>query len=140
MIQQGQVYSFIEGLLTYLTSATLKMALYTGDANMTLNTITAYTTANEVVGTGYVAGGEILTGVTVNQASNGTVYVNFNSPVWTSATFTCRGAMIYNSSDANKAIALIDFGSDKVCVAKDFTVTMPANTYTNALIRIESNG
>jgi len=140
MIQQGQVYSFRLGLLSYLSSATLKMALYDGNANMTLATTTAYTTEDEISGSGYVAGGEILTGVTVSQASNGTVYVNFDSPVWTSATFTCRGALIYNASDANKAIALLDFGSDKVVINRDFTVTMPANTSSDALIRIETNG
>ncbi len=140
MIQQGQVYSFktqlFEGVHDLLNDV-LYMALYDGNANMTLNETTVYTTTNEIVGSGYVAGGEIITGVTVRQGSDGVSYVNFNNVVWSSVTFTCRGAMIYNSSKGNKAIALLDFGADKVCVSNDFTVTTPANTSTTALIRME---
>lgn len=140
MIQQGQVYSFKTELYKGehdLLNDALYMALYDGNATLTLSTTTAYTTTNEISGTGYVAGGKLLTGVTVNQGAEGYAYVSFTSLSWASATFTCRGAMIYNSTKSNKAIALLDFGSDKTVTARTFTVTMPVNTSTTALIRME---
>jgi hypothetical protein len=136
-IVQGQTTSFKQQLYQAVhnfQTNTFYMALYTGNANLNQST-TAYSTTNEVVGTGYTAGGIALTGVTINTDSNtSTVYINFNNAVWSSATFTARCALIYNTSASNASVAVIDFGSDKSC-SNTFTVTMPANTSTTALIR-----
>jgi len=111
----------------------IKIALYTSAASLGPAT-TEYTTSGEVVGTGYTAGGEIMTGVTVS-LSETTAYVDFDNTVWSSANFTTRCALIYNASKSNKAIAVLDFGSDKTTTTT-FTVQMPANTASSALIRI----
>lgn len=115
-----------------LTTDTLKIALYTAQADLN-ETTTAYTTTQEITGTGYVAGGKTLTNVTV--ASSGfTAWVTFDNVEWNPAEFTARCALIYNSSKANRSIAVLDFGSDKTTTTK-FTVTVPAATATSALIR-----
>ena len=136
-IVQGQTTSFklqlYEGVHNFLTN-TFKMALYTGNASLNQGT-TVYTTTSEVTGTGYTAGGQTLTGVTINTDPNSSiVYINFNNVVWSPAAFTTRCALIYNTSASNASVAVIDFGSDKSC-SNTFTVTMPANTSTTALIR-----
>ena len=135
MIVQGQTTSFkaelYQGVHNLLTD-TLKIALYTALADLNENT-TVYSTSNEVVGTGYTAGGKTLTGVTIG-TSGSIAYVNFNNVVWNPASFTTRCALIYNSSKGNKSIAVLDFGSDKTAT-NTFTITMPANTATSALIR-----
>lgn len=113
-----------------LPNDTLKIALYTGNADLNEST-TAYTTSDEVSGGGYVAGGVTMTGVTIN-SSGFTAYVDFNNVVFNAAV-TARCALIYNSSKANRSIAVLDFGSDKT--SANFTITMPANTATSALIR-----
>ena len=120
-----------------LRTDTLKLALYTGSANL-YPTTTVYTTTDEVVASGYTAGGEILTGVTISTGTASTtepavVYITFNNPSWTAA-LTARGGLIYNASKANRSVAIIDFGSDKTSTAT-FTVQMPANTATAALLR-----
>jgi hypothetical protein len=120
-----------------LSTDTLKLALYTGSANL-YPTTTVYTTTDEVVASGYTAGGEILTGVTISTGTASTtepavVYITFNNPSWTAA-LTARGGLIYNASKANRSVAIIDFGSDKTSTAT-FTVQMPANTATAALLR-----
>lgn len=115
-----------------LATDTLKIALYTAEANLNADT-TVYGTANEITGTGYSAGGVTLTGATV-LVSGTTAYVDFNDAVWNPAAFTARGALIYNSSKGNKSIAVLDFGSDKTATTS-FTVQMPANTANAALIR-----
>jgi hypothetical protein len=116
-----------------LTTDTLKMALFTADANLNADT-TAYATANEVVGAGYTAGGVVLTNVTV-LSSGTTAYVSFDNAVWNPAGFTARCALIYNSSKSDKAIAVVDFGSNKTS-STVFTVQMPVNDATSAIIRI----
>jgi hypothetical protein len=118
--------------LQALTTGTLRMALYTADADLGAGTLT-YTTANEVVGAGYTAGGNALTNVTV-LASGTTAYLDFDDVVWNPAGFTARGALIYNTSLGNLAVAVLDFGADKTTTTT-FTVQMPANTATAALIR-----
>jgi hypothetical protein len=115
-----------------LATDTLKLALYTGNASLGSDT-TVYSSTNEVVGTGYSAGGVTLTGVTI-QTSGSTVYINFNNAVWNPASFTTRAALIYNSSKSNKSVAVLDFGSDKTCTTT-FTIQMPANTATSSLLR-----
>ena len=137
-LEQGQTLSFRSDIVQggqNLSSNTLKMALYTGDATLGPTT-TVYTTTNEVVGTGYTAGGNTLTGVTINtDANTNTVYVNFNNVSWAGANFTARGALIYNSTQSNKSIAVLDFGSDKLFTSTNNTVTMPTNSPTTALLR-----
>lgn len=115
-----------------LTTDVLKIALYTANADLNEAT-TVYTTDNEVVGAGYAAGGKVVTGVTVS-SSGYTAWVSFDNPEWNPASFTARCALIYNSSKANRAIAVLDFGADKTTVTK-FTINLPAATATSALIR-----
>jgi hypothetical protein len=117
------------------TGDTFKMALYTSSATLGPTT-TAYSATNEISGTGYTAGGNTLT-VSQSPTSGGTTaFISFNNTTWTSASFTCRGALIYNSSQSNKAVAVFDFGSDKTVVAGTFTVSFPVADATNAVIRI----
>jgi hypothetical protein len=116
-----------------LSTDTLKMALYTAQANLNADT-QAYTSDYEVSSLNYTAGGIVLTGVTVT-TSGTTVYLSFNNPTWNSVSFTCRGALIYNLTKSNKSIAVLNFGSDKTVSNNNFTVVLPANTATSALIR-----
>jgi len=114
-----------------LTTDVIKIALYTAEANLNEDT-TVYSTDNQVVATGYTAGGSILTPITVS-SSGYTAYVGFPNVSWTAA-LTARCALIYNSTQGNKSIAVLDFGSDKTSTTT-FTITMPANTASTALIR-----
>ena len=136
-IQQTLTTSFKQQMLQAgqnLATDTLKIALYTGFASIGPDT-TVYTTENEIVATGYTAGGVTLTGVTISASSNGVVYVSFSNAVWDPAVFTAvRGALIYNETRDDASVAVLDFGSDKSC-SNSFTVTMPENTATTALIR-----
>jgi hypothetical protein len=118
--------------LQHLATGTLKMALYTAEADLGAGTL-VYSTTNEIAGTGYTAGGNTLTGVTVQQ-SGATAYLDFADTTWNPANFTARGALIYNTSLGNLAVAVLDFGADKTATTS-FTVQMPANTATSALIR-----
>lgn len=114
------------------TSGTFYMALYT--ANATLNADTsAYTSTGEVVASGYTAGGQIIIVQAVPTSSGGTAYISFNNVSW-NAALTARGALIYKSGD-NGSVCVLDFGSDKTSTTT-FTVQMPANTSTSALIRL----
>lgn len=112
---------------------TLKIALYTSAANLDATT-TAYTTSEEVSGAGYTAGGNVLTGTTVS-SSGTTAFVSFANTAWTSASFTARGALIYNSSQSNKSVAVLDFGADKTTTST-FTIQFPTADAANAIIRI----
>lgn len=114
-----------------LTTDVIKIALYTASADLNEAT-TIYSSTNEVVASGYTAGGNILTPVTVS-SSGFTAFVGFPNTSWT-ASLTARCALIYNVTQGNKAIAVLDFGSDKTSTTT-FTITMPANTATTALIR-----
>ena len=134
MIVQTQTTSFKAELYQgthNLLSDTLKMALYTSFASLNADT-TVYTTTGEITGTGYTAGGNLVTGATVN-TSGYTAYVSFNNVIWTNSSLMARCALLYNVSKGNKSICVIDFGSDKS--QTNFTITMPANTSTSALIR-----
>lgn len=113
---------------------TFKVALYTSSANLGAST-TAYTTSNEVSGTGYSAGGATLTNVTPT-TSGTTAFVDFNDVSFTSSTITARGCLIYNSSDSNKAVAVFDFGSDQASSSSTFTITFPTADASNAIVRI----
>jgi len=115
-----------------LTTDVIKIAMYTANANLNEDT-TVYSATNEVVATGtYVAGGATMTGITVS-TSGYTAYVGFANVSWTAA-LTARCALIYNSTQGNKSVAVLDFGSDKTSTTT-FLITMPANTSTTALIR-----
>jgi hypothetical protein len=117
-----------------LDTDTIKIALYTSAATLSAAT-TAYSTSDEVVGTGYTAGGNTLTGATVSLTGT-TAFVDFSDTTWTTATITARGALLYNSSKSNKAVAVLDFGSDKTSTAGNFTVQFPANDASSAIVRI----
>ena len=138
MIVQGQCTVFklnlLSGLENFATGTTqvYKIALYTADAELNAATL-VYTTLNEVVGTGYVAGGNVLTPI-VPASSGSTAYVSFDNVSWLASSFLCRGALIYNST-TNAAVAVLDFGSDKTA-SGTFTVTFPPSTATTAVIRI----
>jgi hypothetical protein len=136
MIQQTQTTSFkaqlYEGVHNLLTD-TIKIALYTANADLD-ETTTVYTSTGEITGTGYTSGGNTLTGANIS-SSGYTAYVSFNSTQWTGASFTCRGALIYNSSKGNKSIAVLDFGNDKIVSNQTFTITFPADTADSAIIR-----
>lgn len=117
-----------------LSTDTFRLALYTNDATLD-QTTAAYTTTGEASGGNYVAGGEIVTATVSSQttASGSVTYISFTSPSWTGA-ITARGALIYKAGD-NGAVCVLDFGNTKTSTST-FTVTMPANTSTSALIRI----
>jgi len=141
-IQQGLTNSFKQEMLQAgqnIVTDTLYMALYTAFSDIGQLT-TVYTATDEVhTGNGYTAGGVVMTGVTISTQTTGpnagTVYVDFADVSWPGANFTARGALIYNTTQGNKSVAVLDFGSDKIFSSVSNTVTMPANTATTALIR-----
>jgi hypothetical protein len=140
MIQQTYCNVFAQNLLrgtenfTSSSPYVYKIALYTANADLGPTT-TAYFSVNEIVGTGYVAGGKILVPIApgVDQVNN-TAFISFVDPVWNPAAFTTRGALVYNST-TGAACFVLDFGSDKTA-STTFTVTFPAATSTNAILRI----
>ena len=111
-----------------------KIALYNANAELN-NSTTAYTSVNEVTGSGYTAGGKVLTPIAPgSDNTNNTAFVSFNDVIWNPASFTTRGALIYNSS-TGAAVFVLNFGSDKT-PSGTFTVTFPTANSTNAIIRI----
>ena len=137
-ITQAMCTSFKEDLFNKeqdLDTDTIKIALYTSSATLDAST-TAYTATNEVTGTGYSAGGETLANSTV-ATSGTTAYVDFDNPEWTSASFTARGALIYNDTTAgDNAIAVLDFGGDFTVSSGTYRIVFPAPGAT-AIIRID---
>ena len=123
------------------TSAnTFKVALYTAAADINATT-TVYSTTNEVVGTGYTAGGNTLVISTSPTAANNTAnvptaYISFNNTSWTNATFTARAALIYNVTQGNKSVAVLDFGSDKTVNNDTFQIIFPTPDANSAIVRI----
>ena len=124
------------------TSAnTFKIALYTAASSIGPST-TVYTTTAEVVGTGYVAGGNTLvistspTSGNNNNANVPTAFVSFANSSWVTASFTARGALIYNSTQGNKSVAVLDFGADKTVVNQTFEIVFPTADATSAIVRI----
>lgn len=137
-IEQGQCTVFrlnlLKGLENFNTGTpyVYKLALYTAEANLNADTLT-YDTTNEIVGAGYTAGGQVI--IPVAPSSSGKVaYVTFADVLWTPASFTARGGLIYNSTTGN-AVAVLDFGSDKIAVTT-FTVAFPPSNADNALLRL----
>lgn len=116
------------------TSQTYKIALYTSSASLDAST-TAFTTSNEVSGTGYSSGGATLT-VVAPTTSGTTAFLDFNDVTFSSATITARGALIYQSGGSNPAVAVLNFGADKTSTAGDFTIQFPTADASNAIIRI----
>jgi hypothetical protein len=119
---------------------TFKLALYTALSNNGPST-TVYTTDAEVVGTGYVAGGNTLVITTsptsaANAQNIATAYISFADSAWLNASFTARGALIYNSTQGNKTVAVLDFGADKTVSNQTFTVVFPTASATAAIVRI----
>jgi len=139
MIVQGQCTIFKQNCLSALenfavgTPYTYKIALYTANADLNETTLT-YTTVGEVVGTGYTAGGKTLTISQVPASSGYTAYVSFANVTWTPASFTTRGALIYNAT-TGAAVAVLNFGADKTPTTS-FTVTFPTATSTTSILRI----
>jgi plastocyanin domain-containing protein len=136
-ISQAMCSSYKEQLLGAvhdMDTDVFKIALYTSSATLGAAT-TIYSTSDEVVATGYTAGGNTLSGAAIT-LSGTTAFVDFSNTTWTTATITARGALIYNSSKSDKSVAVLDFGGDKSSTAGDFTVIMPTPDATNALIRI----
>ena len=122
------------------TPNTFKVALYTAASDIGPAT-TAYTATNEVVGTGYTAGGNTLAISTDptsgnNDASTPTAFVSFSNTSWASSSITARGALIYNSTQGNKSVAVLDFGADKTTANATFLITFPAADASSAIIRI----
>lgn len=142
-IDQGATNQFKVGLASGqfdFNTDTFKMALYTGAATIGPTTA-AYTTTNEVSGTGYSAGGETLTVSTTpttgSNPSNTTMYLSFSNVTWNPASFTCRGALIYKADGVtNPTVCVLDFGGDKTATTS-FEVQFPPANSTNAIIRIE---
>jgi hypothetical protein len=119
---------------------TFKVALYTAAADLGAATA-AYTTSGEVVGAGYVAGGNTLTitvtPVAANSSSNvPTAFFSFGNSSWPNATFTARGALIYNSTEGNKSVAVLDFGADKTVNNDTFQIIFPTADANSAIVRI----
>ena len=141
-IKQAMCTSFKQALLdgemdfSSDTSQTFKIALYTSSADLSAST-TAYSTTNEISGTGYTAGGNTLTISSNSTTSGTTAFVDFSDTSWTSSSITARGALIYKSGGTDPSIAVLDFGEDKSSVSGTFTVTFPTADADNAIIRIE---
>ena len=117
------------------TADTFKIALYTSSATLD-STTTAYSVTNEVSGTGYSAGGNTLSVSQVPTSTSTTAWLDFADTTWTSATITANGALIYNSSQSDKAVAVLAFGGDKTSTNGDFTIVFPTADSSNAIIRI----
>jgi VCBS repeat-containing protein len=116
------------------SGSTFKLALYTSAADLGAAT-TAYSATNEVSGTGYTAGGVTLTNIDPT-ISGTTAFADFADATFTSATITAAGALIYNSSQSNKAVAVLSFGGDKTSTNGDFVIQFPVADASNAIIRI----
>lgn len=139
-IVQGATTTFMQNLLNgneNFTTGTYYIALYNANADLN-QTTTAYTTSNEVTGTGYTAGGKPLTITVTPTVDNqyNTAYVSFANATWSPAAFTARGALVYNHA-TNAACFVLNFGSDKTC-NNSFTVQFPAATSTSAILSISS--
>lgn len=131
--------SFKQELLAmspHTAADTYKIALFTSAATLSKAT-TAYSATNEVAnGNGYTTGGATLSGFSVTLDTDTAILDFTTDPTWPNATITARGALIYNSSRSNKAVAVLDFGADIVSTSDTFTVTLPAAAAATGLIRI----
>lgn len=132
------IHNFGVGVVRASTAADVfKLALYTSSATLSAAT-TAYTTTDEVSssGTNYTAGGQTLTISQVPTSTGTTAWLDFDDITWASATLTANGALIYNATQSNKAVAVLAFGADKTSTAGNFTIQFPAANSTTAILRI----
>jgi hypothetical protein len=132
------IHNFGVGVVRASTAAdTFKIALYSTLATLNAET-TVYTTQDEVTGTGYVAGGNtlVISQVPTSTSTETVAWLNFANSSWASASFSADGALIYNSTQGNKAVAVLNFGGTKTTANQTFTVTFPASTSSAAIIRI----
>ena len=135
-IQQGVTDAFATGLMNGVynfTTDSFKIALYTGAASIGPDTA-VYTVANEVVATGYTAGGIALTVSVVPTSANNTAYISFTNVTW-NAALTASGALIYKSGGTNPTVCVLDFGGEKISTAT-FTIQFPTANSSDAIIRI----
>jgi len=143
MIYQGQCGSFKQELLdgyhafssAFRAADTFKLALYTSAASLDPSTTTIYTSSNEVVGTGYSAGGIVLVPTAPARVTT-TAYLSFDNVAWAASSFTANGALIYNATQGNRAVFILAFGNDKTSVNQTFTVQFPTNGATTSVVRI----
>jgi hypothetical protein len=132
------IHNFGVGVIRASTAAdTFKIALYSTLATLN-DTTTVYSATDEVTGTGYVAGGNtlVISQAPTSTSTETTAWLNFTNSSWTTASFSADGALIYNSTQGNKAVAVLNFGSTKTTTNQTFTVTFPASTSDAAIIRI----
>ena len=132
------IHNFGTGVIRASTAAdTFKIALYTATAALNATT-TVYDTTDEVTGAGYTAGGNtlVISQVPTSTNTETVAWLNFANSSWPSATFSANGALIYNSTQGNKAVAVLNFGSTKTTTNQTFTVTFPASSSSAAIIRI----
>lgn len=132
------IHNFGTGVIRASTAADVfKIALYTSSATLSAAT-TAYTTSDEVSnsGTNYTAGGKTLTISQVPTSTSTTAWLDFADVTWDSATITANGALIYNETQGNKAVAVLAFGGDKTSTAGNFTIQFPAAAASTAILRI----
>lgn len=140
-IAQAMCTSFKKALLdgemdfSSNTGQSYKIALYTSSASLDAATA-AYTTSNEVSGTGYTAGGNTLSISTAPTTSGTTAFLSFGTTTWSTATITARGALIYQVGGSTPSVAVLDFGGDKTSTAGDFQITFPTANSSSAIIRI----
>jgi|TARA_R110002012_G_scaffold112862_7_gene258727 hypothetical protein len=131
------VHNFGTGVVRAATTAdTFKIALYTSDAVLNATT-TSYNASNEASGTGYTAGGNTLTVSQVPTSTDNTAFLSFSSTSWSGSSISARGALIYNSTQSDKSVAILDFGDTKTTVNQTLTIEFPTANSSSAIIRIE---
>ena len=131
------IHNFGTGVVRAATTAdTFKIALYTSDADLSAST-SAYNASNEASGTGYTAGGNTLTVSQVPTSTDTTAFLSFSPTSWASSTISARGALIYNSTQSDKAVAVLDFGDTKTTTNQTLTIEFPTADSSSAIIRIE---
>ena len=135
LLSGGHNFNTTNVARTVNTQDTFKIALFTSSATLDATT-TAYSVTNEVSGTGYTAGGNTLSISQVPTSTSTTAFLDFTDTTWSSATITANGALIYNSTNSDTAVAVLAFGGDKTSTAGDFTIVFPTADSTNAIIRI----
>jgi len=135
LLSGGHNFNTTNVARTVNTADTFKIALYTSSATLDATT-TAYSVSNEASGTGYSAGGNTLSISQVPTSTSTTAWLDFSDTTWSTATITARGALIYNSTNSDTSVAVLDFGGDKTSTAGDFTIVFPTADSSSAIIRI----
>lgn len=135
-ITQALCTSFKSEILQgiHTNTDTYKIALFTSSATLNAST-TEYSSTDEITGTGYTAGGATLSNFNI-VVDGSTAILDFDNPSWANASITARGALIYNSSKSNRAVAVLDFGADKTSTLGTFLIQFPTPDAINGLIRI----